>query len=260
MQEMVTAGIETVTLDILSQSSIEASVIEVRKLLGGSLDILINNAAGTYYAPIADTNIEEAKAQFDINFWAHIVMIQAYLPLLCRSQHGGIIINHTSIASSMNTPFTSIYGASKAALASITRGLDTELTAFGIRAIDLKSGVVASNICANEGARRERKIPRQSMYHAARDWLDVFVTGDSINESAVPCGPWAKRVVSQILQPKPPKAIWEGAFSWLAWFLTFMPYSLQDMVGRSTSQCDVIDKSIKAYGVERAIADRYGNA
>ena len=260
MQEVKAAGIETVTLDIMSTASIDASVLKVRELLGGSLDILVNNAAGTYYAPVADTNIEEAKAQFDVNVWAHLAVTQAYLGLLCRSKHGGIIVNHTSVSSAVNTPFTSIYGASKAALAMITRGLDTELRAFGIRAIDVKSGVVTSNICANEGARRERETPRQSMYHAGREYLDTFMTGDSLNASTVPSGPWAKRVVGQVLAPSPPKAIWEGAFNWLIWFLTFMPYSVQDMVGRSTSQCDAVDKAIKEYGVDKAIADRYGTA
>ena len=46
MQSLASAGIETLTLDVLSEESIQATVTHVSELLGGSLDGLLLNAGG----------------------------------------------------------------------------------------------------------------------------------------------------------------------------------------------------------------------
>lgn len=77
-------GIETLTLDVLSDASIKSCVTEVTALTAstsGGLDILINNAGGGYNMPVADIDIAKAKALFDLNVWSYIAITQAFLPL-----------------------------------------------------------------------------------------------------------------------------------------------------------------------------------
>ena len=105
LEDAKAAGIETLALDVPSDTSIEKCMAEVRQMTGGSLDILVNNAGATYFTPLADASIPESKKLFDLNVWSNLATIQAFLPLLLRSTRGGLIVNHTSISSVICPPF-----------------------------------------------------------------------------------------------------------------------------------------------------------
>jgi len=252
------AGIEIITLDVLSETSIANAVAEVRKLTGGSLDMLINNAGATLAAPLADLHIPDARNLFELNVWANIATIQAFLPLLLRSTHGAKIVNHTSISSLANPPFMGIYGASKAAFAMLTVGLRSELSPFGIKVVELKSGAAKSNITTTETA--VRRIPRNSLYYAAREWLDIFMSAEPFMKDAMPAATWAKHVAAAISKKNPPATVWVGTNTWLAWIATFLPTGLQESVGGSFAKMDLVTKQINEYGREKAIKDAYGDA
>jgi len=258
MEGLKSAGIETLTLDVLSASSIDASVREVRKLLSGRLDILINNAGIAYYSPLAETDVDEAKRLFDLNVWAPVSVTQAYLPLLLQSKYGGIVVNNTSGSSVINTPYLSIYGASKAALAMLTRGFHTEMAAFGIKAIDLKSGAVHSNIYSNSEVAHDYHVKENSLFFAGKEWLEKFFSGEVLAAHNKPRDEWAKATVKAILQPKTPIIIWGGAFTWSVWLGSYLPYSLQDWISRDIARAHHVDKCIKDYRPQKAIVDRYG--
>lgn len=91
MESLTALGIETLLLDIQSESSIEDCAKKVPRL-----DILINNAGAQYTMPIADISIPEAKKLFDLNVWGNIAMTQAFLPQLLKSSKA-IVVNHTSV-------------------------------------------------------------------------------------------------------------------------------------------------------------------
>jgi 1-acylglycerone phosphate reductase len=78
------ADVTILTLDVLSSESIAASVESVNKQTGGTLDVLVNNSGGGSYLPTLDCSIEERKKLFDLNFWAPLVMLQAFVPLLIK--------------------------------------------------------------------------------------------------------------------------------------------------------------------------------
>ncbi|KAG4217177.1 hypothetical protein PC116_g34342, partial [Phytophthora cactorum] len=98
--------------------------------------------------PIVDINIAEAKNLYDLNVWSQIAMIQAFLPLLLKSPNA-IIVNQTSIGANLAMPFQAVYNSSKAALALLTDSLRLELQPFGIRVVDLRTGVVKTNLIKN---------------------------------------------------------------------------------------------------------------
>src|SRR5262245_40274543 len=92
-------GIETLTLDVTSQSSIAECVSRVSALTGGKLDILLNNSGGNYPMPLVDASLDDARKLFDLNVWAVLAVTQAFLPFLLKSDHGGMIVNNTSMLS-----------------------------------------------------------------------------------------------------------------------------------------------------------------
>jgi 1-acylglycerone phosphate reductase len=112
MTHLASLGIETLVLDIQSDSSIASCV---GRLSTRNLDILVNNAGASASMPISDLSLPEAKKIFDVNVWSQLAVTQAFLPLLLESK--GMIVNQTSVVSATAVPFQSAYGASKAAMA-----------------------------------------------------------------------------------------------------------------------------------------------
>jgi 1-acylglycerone phosphate reductase len=121
MTKLASLGIETLVLDIQSDSSIGACVSKVSSC---NLDILVNNAGASASMPISDISIPEAKQLFDVNVWSQLAVTQAFLPLLIKSK--GMIVNQTSVVSTTAVPFQSAYNASKAAMAMFSDSMRLE--------------------------------------------------------------------------------------------------------------------------------------
>ncbi|KAE8442472.1 hypothetical protein EG329_003315 [Mollisiaceae sp. DMI_Dod_QoI] len=228
MASLKVMGIETLTLDVMSEESISACVSEVSKLSGGTLNVLVNNAGAQYNMPISDLSIPEAKKIFDLNVWSCISTIQAFIPLLMNAKDGAMVVNHTSVGSIAGLPFQAAYNASKAALAMFSGILRLELEGFNIKVVDLKTGGVQSNILANL---IHTELPSNSIYAAARDEAEKMLSGEklkSLKGTYVDADVWAKGVVKDLTKSKPPYQIWRGGSAWLAWLGTFLPVGLFD--------------------------------
>jgi NAD(P)-dependent dehydrogenase (short-subunit alcohol dehydrogenase family) len=69
--------------------------------------------------------------QFQTNTFGLIALTKAFIPHF-RNQRSGVIINIGSISADQGYPYTSAYEASKAAVVSLSEGLNAELAEFGI--------------------------------------------------------------------------------------------------------------------------------
>jgi len=78
--------------------------------------------------------------QLGVNLRGLFLVTQAAIPLLRETR--GWIVNLASIAGTIPTPGLSVYGATKAAVISLTRSLNAELDGDGVRAIALCPGFV----------------------------------------------------------------------------------------------------------------------
>lgn len=116
--------------DVTSKSSIDAAVAS---LVGevGRIDALVNNAATFTFAPLEQSGEEMIRTQFEANVYGPILVTQAALPALKESR--GAVINIGSAAGHKPVPGGSIYGATKAAVESLTRSWALELAPLGIR-------------------------------------------------------------------------------------------------------------------------------
>lgn len=226
MSELVAAGIETFTLDVLDDNSIKACVEQISSLVGErGLDILINNAGGGYNMPISDIDINKGRELFDLNVWSYITVTQAFLPLLIKSgktsQTRTMVINNTSISSLDLTPFNSVYQASKAAVASFSAHMRLEFHPFGISVVDLKTGSVRSRFHANRSD--PRMLPEGSLYTPIKKEAEQTMNGELYIPTAMPVEEWAKDVVGDLLREgKPPAEVWRGRYAgetwWKYWF------------------------------------------
>ena len=85
----------------------------------GHIDILINNAGVTHLGNLLQTTIPEMKAVLAVNLEAPFLLMKAVIPHMVRAG-GGAIVNNASDQAFIGKRDSSIYGASKAALAQLT--------------------------------------------------------------------------------------------------------------------------------------------
>ena len=233
MSELTAQGIKTLRLDVQSDDSIAECVNEIHEL-----DILVNNAGGGYGMPVSDLSIPEAKKLFDLNVWSYLAVTQAFLPLLLKSR--GIIVNQTSVASLCTVPFQSTYNASKAAMAAFSDAQRLELQPFGIRVVDLKTGLVESNFQKNQRQNREFSLPAESIYKDAKDVVERTTRGAIFEGSGIPSQQWAKLVVGDLLRSNPPPNIWRGAQVWPVRIGSMLPFgALDNTVKKLTGMTEV---------------------
>lgn len=116
--------------DVSKPAEINAAVAAIVAETG-RLDLLVNNAAVFLFAPLDGSTDELIRSQFEINVFGLIYATQAALPALKASK--GQILNISSAAGHKAVPGGSIYGATKAAVESLTKSWALELAPSGVR-------------------------------------------------------------------------------------------------------------------------------
>lgn len=94
------------------------------------VDVLVNNAAGTFRADFLDLSPNAQDSLVDENFTQVTHLVRACVPLM---PPGGSIVNLTSIEAHRAGPGFAVYSAMKAAVANLTKSLALELGDRGIR-------------------------------------------------------------------------------------------------------------------------------
>jgi 1-acylglycerone phosphate reductase len=238
MEHIASLGIDTLTLDVQSESSIAAAVTKL-----SSLDILVNNAGSQFLMPIADVSIHEAKKLFDLNVWSHIAVTQAFLPLLLDSPNG-IIVNQTSVGAVTALPFQAVYNSSKAALAMLSDTLRLELQPFGIKVVDLRTGVVRTNLIKNLQEGQLPSLPKGSIYEPAKDVVEKALRQEGFEGQGMPAEQWAQAVVNDLMKKNPPAVIWRGESAWLTRIASVLPFGMFDGMVKKLTGLDVVERII----------------
>lgn len=139
--------------DVTDEAAIRREAAKVGAALGGkTLDALVNNAGIAVAGPVGYLDLEDLKRQMDINVYGPIRVTQAFLPLLgadhSRTGAPGRIINMSSVAGKMASPFMSPYAMSKHALEAMSEALRRELTVHGIDVVIIGPGAIRTPIWA----------------------------------------------------------------------------------------------------------------
>jgi NAD(P)-dependent dehydrogenase (short-subunit alcohol dehydrogenase family) len=97
----------------------------------GSLDILVNSAAGNFLSPAASLSANGFRAVIDIDLCGTFNACRAAFAHL--SKNGGHIVSITATQADVPTPLQCHAGAAKAGIEKLTRDLALEWARFGIR-------------------------------------------------------------------------------------------------------------------------------
>ena len=111
----------------------------------GRIDVLVNNAGFSVAGFAEDMSLDELRHQLETNFFGHVAMTKAVLPVM-RAQNSGHIINVTSVGGLIGQPLLSAYCASKFALEGWSESLRVETHSLGIRVSLIEPGAYDTDI------------------------------------------------------------------------------------------------------------------
>jgi NAD(P)-dependent dehydrogenase (short-subunit alcohol dehydrogenase family) len=115
----------------------------------GEIDVLVNNAGHSIWGPTEETTVEDFDGVFASNVRAPYLLVAAFAPAMA-AKGSGSIINISSMAARIGLPTGAAYGATKAALAALTRGWTAEYSPRGARVNAVAPGPVYTRPEARE--------------------------------------------------------------------------------------------------------------
>ena len=131
-------GILALRADLTEPGRAEAVIAEVIGRFG-RLDLIVNNAGLVAGSPAESFDAAALEAMLSINLLAPGALLAAALPHL---EPGAAVVNISSVNAVLPPRGAAIYGASKAALNLLTRGMAKELGARGIRVNAVAPGAI----------------------------------------------------------------------------------------------------------------------
>ncbi len=120
----------SVAVDVRDEDACVA-LVEAHLERHGGLDVLVNSAGVGIAGRIGDMSAKQFDLQQAVNLRGAFLVTREALPALREAR--GYVVNLASIAGTIPTPGLASYGAAKAALIALTRSLDREEAASGVR-------------------------------------------------------------------------------------------------------------------------------
>jgi len=120
-----------IALDVTKPEQVKDAVQKAVEKFG-QIDVLVNNAGIGYFAAIEESEEDQVRRMFEINFFGLAAVTKEVLPVL-RKQHSGHIINISSVGGSVAMPGIGMYNATKFAVTGYSESLAKELAPLGIK-------------------------------------------------------------------------------------------------------------------------------
>lgn len=120
-------NIEIRQLDVTDDESVRAALSDA-----ASIDAVVNNAGYEVQAAVEQIDATMFGDQMDTNVMGPVRLVQAVMPAW-RQRGSGAIVNVSSIAAHIGTPYSGLYAASKWALEALSEALHFEVSQLGIR-------------------------------------------------------------------------------------------------------------------------------
>lgn len=166
-------------LDVRDAAAVEAFVARVVERWG-RVDVLVNNAGGTFFCDLVDLSDKGEATLVAENFTQVTRLVRLCAP---HMPPGGAIVNLTSIEAHQAAPGFAVYGAMKAAVAHLTRSLALELAPRGVRVNAIAPDAMPTG---GEQAVRGEMLAADALYDpATRPPLGWFGDGDEAAAVAV---------------------------------------------------------------------------
>lgn len=135
-------------IDVTDRDSLARAADAIREELG-RVDLVVANAGVMLAAPFENANTAEWDRMLATNVQGLLATDRAFIDdLLAAAADGGSadLVHVGSVAGHLTFPNYGVYGATKAAVAHLTRNLRTELGPRGVRVKNVEPGVVMTEL------------------------------------------------------------------------------------------------------------------
>ncbi|MFH6073484.1 SDR family oxidoreductase [Staphylococcus aureus] len=157
-------SVKVVPTDVTNKEEVD-ELIKIAQQTFGGLDIVINSAGQMLSSKITDYQVDEWDSMIDVNIKGTLYTAQAALPTMLE-QSSGHLINIASISGFEVTKSSTIYSATKAAVQTITQGLEKELAKTGVKVTSISPGMVDTAITAAYNPTDRKKLEPQDIAEA----------------------------------------------------------------------------------------------
>ena len=170
-----------VAVDVREPERVQQMVAQVRDA-HGRIDLLVNNAAGNFYAPSETLSANAWKSVVEIDLYGTFFCSQAVLPVM-RGQGGGSIVNISMTLHYRGWPLMAHATAAKAGIDALTRTLALEWARDRVRINAIAPGPIPT-----EGVRKAFTPPPTA--DGVPDVFAVEKALESYARKAIPLQRW----------------------------------------------------------------------
>lgn len=168
---------ETARLDVRDSAAVDALAQQV-----GKVDILLNAAGFVHHGNALECTDDEWDFSFDLNVKSMHRTIRAFLPGMLEGSHGSIVNISSAAGVFKAAPNRYVYGATKAAVAALTRAVAVDFITKGIRCNCICPGTIETPSMLQ---RAEAAGPQGREMFVSRQPMGRLGTADEIAALAV---------------------------------------------------------------------------
>jgi NAD(P)-dependent dehydrogenase (short-subunit alcohol dehydrogenase family) len=170
-----------IAVDVREPERVQEAVASIHRT-HGRLDVLVNNAAGNFYAPSESLTPNAWKSVIEIDLYGTFYCSQAALPVM-RASGGGCIVNISMTLHYRGWPLMAHATAAKAGIDALTKTLALEWAPSGVRV-----NAVAPGPIPTEGVRKAFTPPASA--GAVPDVFAVDRALESYAKKNIPLRRW----------------------------------------------------------------------
>lgn len=165
--------------DVSDRAAWDEALRIVARAAGGRIDAVANNAGISLGGPLMECTLEEIERIVRVNFLGVVFGAQAAFPYLKQTAPGSCLINTASAAALHGMANQSLYGATKAAVRSLTESLEAEWAPHGIRVRSLMPSFIDTPLLQNTPNRSRNVRIRDAVVEAGLEFTPVEVVADN---------------------------------------------------------------------------------
>ncbi|MCB2154640.1 SDR family oxidoreductase [bacterium] len=176
--------------DVTKPEDNEKTIAFCKEKMGG-IDVLINNAAYGYGAPIGEMDVDAMRAMFETNIFGLVDLTNRVVPLL-KSQGQGDIVNIASTSGIKGHANGTAYSGSKWALRGITQCWQAELRPHNIRVFCVCPSEVQTGWGGKEPGQNPNKLFAEDIAGSIMGVLSMHRRGFIPEFAVFATNPWAE--------------------------------------------------------------------
>jgi NAD(P)-dependent dehydrogenase (short-subunit alcohol dehydrogenase family) len=222
------SGWASMVADVDDDASVAAAISSVVDM-SGRLDAVVTAAGWGLAGPAEGTPLDQAKAQFETNYWGAVRTVQCALPHLRRARGRALLVG--SVAGVIGIPFQSHYSASKFALEGWAESLAWEVEPLGVHVTVVQPGNFRTGFTA---ARETVDVPDGSPYaESARRAVEQMERDEAAGADPAQVAALVSRLITM---RRPPLRVTVGPVGDRAgtWAKRLLPYRAFERLARGS--------------------------